>query len=173
MAIYIGDQKIGKLYIGDVAINEAYIGNELVYKSGGSWQTIWEGTYSVTADTTDAKIFNFADAGNATKFRISYHWTYGTYNTAGSYYRIPGQYPVSTYTGTNYSIEAEVSTEHNADGYTIIELYVVGYPDSSYKARYIIEKGDTDTYCKMRYKIVEQNKAPTAVLRITKIEALA
>ena len=171
MAIYIGNQKIDKLYIGNEAIKEVYISDQLVYSSQtGNWQTIWEGHYNVKANSTSLQSVQFADAGEATKFRITFSWTYGISAIDRTYYRIPGQYPVDTSPNFPYTIEADVSTERNVDGYTIIQMVAIGKESADYVAKYTIEKDDNN-YCKMIYFIQTTGRDPNATLTITKIEA--
>lgn len=179
MAIYIGDQKIGKLYIGDVAINEAYIGNELVYKSGGSasWQTIWEGFYKIKATQMqgDNKTYKFADAGSATKFKITFTWDY-TRSSYNSYYTIHS--PYSSITTEQYTVyttpEVEVSTKpvQNNDGNKIVTFEISDVNNLSYHATYALYKSDSG-YIKLLYYVDDSRYVPDAELTIKKIEALA
>ena len=179
MAIYIGDQKIGKLYIGDVAINEAYIGNELVYKaSGGStWQTIWEGHYKIKATQMqgDNTTHKFADAGSATKFKITFSWDY-TDPDYNSYYTIHS--PYSSTTTEHYNVyttpEVEVSTKpvQNNDGNKIVTFEIYDSINSEYRATYALYKSDSG-YIKLLYYVDDSRYVPNAELTIKKIEALA
>lgn len=172
MAIYIGDQKIGKLYIGDVAINEAYIGNELVYKSGGSasWQTIWEGDYAAQATVTSSRSFTFSDAGTATKFRFTFFWLNVGDNIVD--YSIPNQGSTDISGGITYEVEADVSTDRTKLGYKILDMHAKRSSSEYYEAYYTIAKDDNN-FIVLGYNLIWPDRIPSATLNLTKIEALA
>lgn len=171
MAIYIGDQKIGKLYIGDVAIKEAYIGNELVYKTGSSagWQTIWEGNYTVQATTTSSRTTKFSDAGTATKFRFTFYW----YNVGDNIvdYSIPNHGSTDISGGITYEVEADVSTDRTQLGYKILDMHSKRSSSQYYEAYYTIAKNDNN-FIVLGYNLIWPDRIPSATLNVTKIEAL-